>query len=113
MLRFTQKRYRSCYLGTCDKGQFKCKYDGSKYHSKNPCIPEYWVNDGIEDCIDGEDERTSPGELIIPTWHCNVFHKTIFFFLNSSSFFKSLFLTKIQIMMMYLTPSRSTKFIVE
>ena len=46
-----------CFLGTCDGlRNFKCKY--GRYYGEDPCISEYWVNDGYKDCKFRTDEIT-------------------------------------------------------
>ena len=39
----------------CDADKFHCK-NGPTNDEDDPCIPNDWVNDGVEDCKDGSDE---------------------------------------------------------
>lgn len=59
---------QNCQNCTCINGEFECEgqscnissvCDGNEIPCRNgQCIPNYWVCDGHNDCIDGSDEES-------------------------------------------------------
>ena len=59
----------------CGADNFRCHYGLSNEMFGNddyhwPCIPNDWVNDGIEDCEDGSDEKKGLLSIICIFLYC-------------------------------------------